>query len=308
MKSQISELKDRQLLSTKIEEVKTAITNYKIISTLSANATSFTTNSISRKTTSAREELIQQDFKDKFKGELRALRKSNLDIELDFETDRGNSKILPTISRHALVDILSEGEQKAIALAEFITELQLDNNNAPVIFDDPVCSLDHRIIDEVAKRLIELSKQHQVIVFTHSILLLHSLIQQSELEHNKQAGLQFNFHQVKENFETTGVLDEVEEVNSYTYYTKKLNGMLSAGHEGQEECKLAAEGYGYLRSAIEITVEVIVKTYALSPQPLQDGLYRGFEIKNRKIVKTYALLSRMQVQSTVEAFFSPNTV
>jgi hypothetical protein len=53
---------------------------------------------------------------------------------------------------------------------------------------------------------------------------------------------------------------------------------------------------------------MIVKTYALSPQPLQDGLYRGFEVKNKKIVKTYALLSQMQVQSSVEAFFQSNTV
>ena len=53
---------------------------------------------------------------------------------------------------------------------------------------------------------------------------------------------------------------------------------------------------------------MIVKTYAISPQPLQDGLYRGFEVKNKKIVKTYALLSQMHVQSSVEAFFQSNTV
>jgi hypothetical protein len=53
---------------------------------------------------------------------------------------------------------------------------------------------------------------------------------------------------------------------------------------------------------------MIVKTYTLSPQPLQDGLYRGFEIKSGKIVKTYALPTQMLVQSTVEAFSLPNTV
>jgi hypothetical protein len=53
---------------------------------------------------------------------------------------------------------------------------------------------------------------------------------------------------------------------------------------------------------------MIVKTYALSPQPLQDGLYRGFEVKSGKIVKTYALLSQMQVQSAMQAVFPPNTV
>ena len=80
---------------------------------------------------------------------------------------------------------MSEGEQKAIALAEFLTELQLDNILSPVIFDDPVNSLDHNIIDEFARRLITLSTQRQVIVFTHSILLYNSFIQQSLLETNK---------------------------------------------------------------------------------------------------------------------------
>ena len=44
---------------------------------------------------------------------------------------------------------------------------------------------------------------------------------------------------------------------------------------------------------------MIVKTYALSPQPLQDGVYTGFEVKNRKIVKTYALTAQMQAQSSL---------
>jgi energy-coupling factor transporter ATP-binding protein EcfA2 len=255
LKNEVSELKDRKFLSGKVAEVKTAIANHKVVNTLNANSSSFNTNSISRKTSSAREELVRQDFEDIFKKELIALRKANIKIDLSFGTDRGNSKVFQNISRHALADILSEGEQKAIALAEFLTELQLDNTKAPVIFDDPVNSLDHRIIDEVVKRLIELSKHRQVVVFTHSILLLHSFIQQSELEHHKQAGISFLFHRVKENFGITGILDEIAEVNSYSYYTKKLNAVLQLRPEGQDEAKLAAEGYGHLRSAIEIAVE-----------------------------------------------------
>ena len=62
---------------------------------------------------------------------------------------------------YSLAEILSEGEQKAIALAEFLTELQLDNSKSPVIFDDPVNSLDHNIIDDVSRRLIKLSRERQ---------------------------------------------------------------------------------------------------------------------------------------------------
>jgi hypothetical protein len=46
---------------------------------------------------------------------------------------------------------------------------------------------------------------------------------------------------------------------------------------------------------------MIVKTYALSPQPMSDGAYMGFEVKNKKIVKTYAYMSVMQVQQRIEA-------
>lgn len=255
LRKDIAELKDRKLLSGKVAEVKTAIANHKIVNTLNANSNRFNTNAISRKTSAARDELVKQDFEDIFKKELTALRKSNLQIDLNFATDRGTSTVSQSISRHALAEILSEGEQKAIALAEFLTELQLDNIKAPIIFDDPVNSLDHRIIDEVVKRLIELSKQRQVIIFTHSILLLHSFIQQHELEHHKQAGIDFKFHRVKENFGVTGILDEVEEINSFRHYESKLNTLLNSNHEGQEEAKIAASGYGHLRSMIEVTVE-----------------------------------------------------
>src|SRR6185437_12186965 len=114
-----------------------------------------------------------------------------------------------------------EGEQKAIALAEFLTELQLDPVRAPVIFDDPVNSLDHRITDEVAKRLIRLSKTRQTIVFTHSILLLNSLLQQRDLETTKQEGVHFTFYSVKNGVDETGILGGVEEINSFSFYSGK---------------------------------------------------------------------------------------
>jgi len=46
---------------------------------------------------------------------------------------------------------------------------------------------------------------------------------------------------------------------------------------------------------------MIVKTYALSPQPLRDGAYMGFEVKNKKIVKTYALMLQQQSQASMKA-------
>ena len=47
---------------------------------------------------------------------------------------------------------------------------------------------------------------------------------------------------------------------------------------------------------------MIVKTYALSPQPLCDGVYTGFEVRKGKIVKTYAYMTQSQTQSSLAAF------
>jgi energy-coupling factor transporter ATP-binding protein EcfA2 len=74
-----------------------------------------------------------------------------------------------------LSDILSEGEHCVVALAGFLAELKVANHECPIIFDDPVCSLDHMFRENIAKRLVEESKVRQVIIFTHDIAFLIGL-------------------------------------------------------------------------------------------------------------------------------------
>lgn len=254
LKDAISELKDRKLLSSKIDEIKASIKNHKIVNTLNNNIGSFNTAAISRKTSSAREELVRQDFEDLFRKELTAFRKPNLNIDLSFGTDRGNSKVFQNISRHALADILSEGEQKAIALAEFLTELQLDNTKAPIVFDDPVNSLDHNIIDEVARRLLKLSSERQVVVFTHSVLLFNSFLYFSKQSSFSQ--LVCKFYNSRNEYQETGVITEAEEeINKVKSYISKVKVIINNTPKGRAEADVAEDGYGFLRSAIELFVE-----------------------------------------------------
>lgn len=49
-------------------------------------------------------------------------------------------------------------------------------------------------------------------------------------------------------------------------------------------------------------VPMIVKTDTLLLQPLRDGMYISFKVRNGKIVKTDTLLLQMQVQTGVDAF------
>jgi ABC-type Mn2+/Zn2+ transport system ATPase subunit len=254
LKNKITELKDRKLLSTKVLDVKTAIANKKILSTLFTNSSSFNTSSISRKTTQARDELVSSNFDKIFKEELKSFRKGHINIDLDFGTERGNSKVSHRINKHLLIDILSEGEQKAIALSEFLTELQLDNIKAPVIFDDPVNSLDHNIIDDVAKRLLKLSKERQVLILTHSVLLFNSLLYYTK--HISYKGLACKFYNSKNEYNETGFITEAEEeINKVNSYISKINVIVNNTPKDAPEASIAEDGYGHLRSAIELLIE-----------------------------------------------------
>lgn len=72
--------------------------------------------------------------------------------------------------------VLSEGEQKVIAIADFLAEMQLSEINKGIVFDDPVTSLDEKRKSEIAERLVIESSQKQVVVFTHDLVFVSSLI------------------------------------------------------------------------------------------------------------------------------------
>jgi len=76
--------------------------------------------------------------------------------------------------------VLSEGEQRALALACFLTEVALTDGTGPIIIDDPVSSLDRDRSAKVAERLAEESSRRQVIVFTHDIVFFNELCSAAE--------------------------------------------------------------------------------------------------------------------------------
>jgi energy-coupling factor transporter ATP-binding protein EcfA2 len=77
-------------------------------------------------------------------------------------------------------EILSEGEQRALALAGFLTEVALTDGSGPIVIDDPVSSLDRDRSVKVAKRIAEEATKRQVIVFTHDIVFFNELCQAAD--------------------------------------------------------------------------------------------------------------------------------
>ena len=72
-------------------------------------------------------------------------------------------------------DIVSEGEFRAIALAAFLAEIDVAPHSHGVVFDDPVSSLDHIRRETIGNMLIELSRNRQVVVFTHDLFFVSVL-------------------------------------------------------------------------------------------------------------------------------------
>lgn len=77
-------------------------------------------------------------------------------------------------------EILSEGEQRALALAGFLTEVALTEGSAAIVVDDPVSSLDRERGLLVAQRLARESQDRQVIVFTHDIIFFNELCREAD--------------------------------------------------------------------------------------------------------------------------------
>ena len=71
--------------------------------------------------------------------------------------------------------ILSEGEQRALALAGFLTEIALTEGSGPIVVDDPVSSLDRDRSAKVADRIAEEAGKRQVVVFTHDMVFFNEL-------------------------------------------------------------------------------------------------------------------------------------
>jgi len=123
----------------------------------------------------ASKKLINLSFDALFLEECEALRTPPMKLQFVGRDGKAQRRKVMT-GNHKPSKVLSEGEQKVLALADFLAEARLAGITAPVIFDDPVSSLDHRRINEVAQRIARLADSIQVIVFTHDILFATTLL------------------------------------------------------------------------------------------------------------------------------------
>ncbi len=180
LQKEFDELDARQAISKLKELVLTAIGKYSVAAKLSKCATAVKTNSITKKTNELAEKIVNKELADALNAEFQALGANNLHVSLDTRAVKGKTlhklKLeLPNAVNPA--EILSEGEQRAIAIGSFLAEVKMSSNAGGIIFDDPVSSLDHRRREYVAERLVGEALDRQVVVFTHDVYFLCVLME-----------------------------------------------------------------------------------------------------------------------------------
>ena len=173
------ELCARNNLSKCAEAVKSLLVKIKQKALFEACEKDLKTQPISKKSKELASSAITSELKAALDKEFKQLGISHIKTKLKDRNVKGTVKhqlLLDLPSSAKLETILSEGEQRAIALGSFLADLHIANHSCGIIFDDPVSSLDHARRQKVAKRLAIEAKTRQVIVFTHDLIFVSDLI------------------------------------------------------------------------------------------------------------------------------------
>ncbi len=137
-----------------------------------------TTRHITEKYTALHGFVVRDKYVERFTERVQSLCPS-IQVTAESESRKGSSvKRIQLTRAQSSYDnelVLSEGEQKAIALADFLAETSLDSNLMGLILDDPVTSLDFAWKDKIAETLASEARNIQVFVFTHDFHFLSAL-------------------------------------------------------------------------------------------------------------------------------------
>lgn len=264
MVSERAELDARRRLAEVKAAVLEAITKHELCRKLQACIDGMEARGISRKSTDLSRTTASQELADALNTELKLLKVHNLSVVMKPESPGGKTQFKLTLQLPGggtPAAILSEGEQRAIAIASFMAELRLGKGRGGIVFDDPVSSLDHRRRWEVAERLARESLTRQVIVFTHDIYFLHILEQKA-----KEVGATLSKNYIRRTAEGCGAhsedlpFDVLGTKDRLARLRQALVGVRKAAKEGDEDTQraLTAKCYGQLRLAWERCIEEVL--------------------------------------------------
>jgi energy-coupling factor transporter ATP-binding protein EcfA2 len=197
--------------------------------------------------------VVGDGYRERFAQECAVLR---CDIPVEMQTMGREGRTVRTMAMrggHKTTAILSEGEQRAIALADFLTEVAENAAIAGIILDDPVTSQDHQRMKMIATRLVTEANNRQVVVFTHDLPFLNAMFVAAEAQ-----GVSVEPHWIDRRSGKPGYVAPGDAPVTMKAYesTDKAKKHLAAAKVavGSKQVEEVRAGMGALRRTIEETV------------------------------------------------------
>lgn len=252
LKSDHIALRQTQVLNNNIDDVVAFVEDLSWVK--KANSTRPNNRFVTDRQKMLFEKLIEGNYKSRLKDEC-----AKLDCSLPFEfRARGSAgktlRGLKAKGGHKPDDIFSEGEQRALSLADFLTEVNLNPTSSAIVLDDPVTSLDHQRKIAIAKRLVDEAGTRQVIIFTHDLVFLTLLSDHAEISGHTVLG---HWVECRDGVPGHVNIDETPANTKIYRKTTKAKEFLERARKatGREKVDLVRSGAGALRRTIE---EVVV--------------------------------------------------
>ncbi len=251
LKAKRVELQQRQVLKNNIKDVTAFIKDLQWIE--KAEMAKPNKRFVTDKQSELFHMLIESKYKERLEEECRKL---SCTLPIKFKAQGRGGKTIrgwKVQGDHKPEEIFSEGEQRGLALADFLTEVNLDPANAAIVFDDPVTSMDHRRKKLIACRLANEAKNRQVVIFTHDLVFLSNI-----LDSANKSTIDSICHTIDRRDEHPGhVLNNESPANSNTYRsTERAKDFLDRAKKnvGREKVDCIRQGAGALRKTIEEAV------------------------------------------------------
>jgi hypothetical protein len=314
----LSDIESRERLQSILPSIEQFVEKAKWVDKAKIQERKFSNllRSLTETAKSASEELLNRDFERRFKEESARLRAPS--VVLQFPGRQGQvTRRKAVTDDHRPSEILSEGEQKVVALADFLAEVSL-KPAAPVIFDDPMTSLDYKRISEVVERLTKLTDERQVVIFTHNIWFVTELLAKFD-KRRKDC----SYYDVDRDGDRIGIVTKGNHprVDNFGNLKGRINELIHTATKASGEVReaLIEKGYELLRNVCEVIVETellqgVTRRYQLNvmmtmlPKINCDGLdeaikaiYPVFEDCCRYIGSHSQPLETLNVRPSLEA-------
>ena len=266
MSSTIKELNSKKRAAGRKSEILEYQRKLHSASYLRTLSDTISTRTVSNKVSSLQKKYVTDAFSNTLQTESKALGLKRAIPGLTPRTEKGRTTHAITIAGAVQTNatpefVFSEGERTALALAYFLVDIGTPIETPCAIFDDPVNSLDHRIRTKVVERLCALSRDRQVVIFTHDLPFYCELRETATRENIplsvqsvEAIGTQVGFVRKNEPVEAMKVSDRE------TLLQDILNEARNAEKSGQLDdfAMQAFRFYSRLRSTWERAVEEIL--------------------------------------------------